>query len=268
MFLRRATAVLVVIPAFARAEVVSYEGEVFPEKLQWERLVFLPPGRSLDDGWFVQFFDLPGERAFYRRSLADFAGETAFFVEWRVQFDAPSSILDFSGIPVVLSLGGPNAANYHTTITDERVQLFRSTFIPLVFVDIDGDTPHTYHLELRGAHFYAWYIDGQLIDSGVPEGPYPNIGSILIWGARHYDPGHTTRWDYIRYGTIPADGSGDFDTSGNVDARDFYFFHECFSNSGPGIDAGPGCRFADFDGDDDVDLKDLGVFQNGFTSDD
>ena len=58
---------------------------------------------------------------------------------------------------------------------------------------------------------------------------------------------------------------GDFDSDGGVHLGDFYFFQECVSNSGPEDDAGPGCRFADFDDDTDVDLRDIAIFQNTFT---
>jgi hypothetical protein len=55
-----------------------------------------------------------------------------------------------------------------------------------------------------------------------------------------------------------------------VTLDDFYFFHECLTNVRPGInggpdnDAGPGCRFADFDADADTDLADFADFQNRF----
>ncbi len=70
---------------------------------------------------------------------------------------------------------------------------------------------------------------------------------------------------------MPVDGSGDYDSDAEVASDDFYFFHECLSNRRPGInggpaqDAGPGCRFADFDFDDDVDLLDVAEFQLNFT---
>jgi len=67
-------------------------------------------------------------------------------------------------------------------------------------------------------------------------------------------------------GPIAEDGSGDFDSDQDVDLDDYQYFQECFDNSGPGIDAGPGCRFADFDDDTDVDLQDLAQFQNSFTN--
>ena len=58
----------------------------------------------------------------------------------------------------------------------------------------------------------------------------------------------TTTWDYFRWGDIPEDGGGDFDSDGFIDQRDYFFFHDCFARRGPGSDDGPGCRFADMDG--------------------
>lgn len=89
--------------------------------------------------------------------------------------------------------------------------------------------------------------------------------------ARHYEFDNTTRWDYVRFGVIPEDGSGDYDSDSAVTLDDFYFVHECLTNQrpgingGPGKDAGPGCRFVDFDFDDDVDMKDIAFLQENFT---
>ena len=181
-----------------RANPDSYEGDVFPEDVGWERVFFTEIDRSLDNGWFVDFAN---ETDAYRRPLADFAGAPAFFIEWRVETDAPNSILDSGGTPVVFSAGGPGAF-YHTTITDARVQLFRDTSFPLVFVDIDPGVAHTYRLELYGDQTYAWYIDGELVDFGVPQATYPRDDSVLIWGVTRQDFDSTTRWDYVRFGTI------------------------------------------------------------------
>ncbi len=67
---------------------------------------------------------------------------------------------------------------------------------------------------------------------------------------------------------IPDDASGDYDSDGVLKLFDLYFFDDCLTKDGPGIfggpgnDAGPGCRFADFDAD--VDLLDFARFQNSF----
>jgi hypothetical protein len=144
-----------------------------------------------------------------------------------------------------------------------------------LFADVGPGIAHTYRLELVGVVSYAWYIDGMLVDDGIPEGAYPTDNShVISFRGKSWYLESTTRWDYIRYGVIPEDGSGDYDSDEDVDARDFYFFHECLTNTRPGInggpdnDAGPGCRFADFDADSDVDLRDVAVFQQIFTSSD
>ena len=69
---------------------------------------------------------------------------------------------------------------------------------------------------------------------------------------------------------IPKDASGDYDSDSAATLFDYYFVQECVENlatgnpGGPGSDAGPGCRFSDFDGDADVDLGDFAEFQNRF----
>jgi len=267
---------LILVGGTSSAAVVTYEGDALPEYVGWERIAFTEIDRSIVDGYFTQFVDETNEPDFYRRTLAGLAGEPTFFIEWRVKTDAPSSILDSSGTPVAVVGGGTAAANYHFTITDARVQVWRSNFLPILLVDIEPGVPHTYRLELCGRALcgdfeYAWYIDGRLGDSGVAEGPYPNTDSRLTWGVRRQTFDATTRWDYMRFGVIPEDGSGDYDSDEVVTHNDFYFFHECLTNQrlgingGPGNDAGPGCRFTDFDFDDDVDLRDLAQFQLKFT---
>ncbi len=200
--------VSVYLVPLASASIVSYEGNVYPEDAGWERVGSGGAIRSLQDGFFVQVGEVTGLLDAYQRSLADFAAAENFFIEWRVQTDAPSSILDVSGTPVALSASGTDSASYHFTITDERFRVIRSNFLPIIFVDIEQDIPHTYRLELFGDESYGWYIDDHMIDSGVPAGPYPTASSNIIWGVRHYEPGYTTRWDYIRYGIIPEPATG------------------------------------------------------------
>ncbi len=268
----------VAAPGFA--QVVLWEGTFLPEVEGWERVGSFDADRWIDDGWFFHYVELGvwgpppiGEADFYRRSIDSFAGEQAFFIEWRVESGAPSSDIDpeVNGTPVVLAASGDGNANYHFTITDERVRVIRSTTLPILFVHIDSRIPHTYRLELYWDELYACFIDGRLVDSGIPYGLYPRTDSRIAWGSQYYLEEHTTRWDYVRYGMIAEDGSGDYDSDTQVTLDDFYFFHECLTNrrpginGGPGQDAGPGCRFADFDSDTDVDLLDIAEFQVNFT---
>lgn len=172
--------------------------------------------------------------------------------------------------PSSLVLSGDFGILYHFTIASDRVLFRRDSFVPVVWVDLEPGVPHEYRLNLFGESLYEFYIDGDLIDFGVPEGAYPTGDSRIVFGARSVLIDSDTSWDYIRFGVIPADGSGDYDSDGVVTHDDFYFVQECLSNrrtginGGPGNDAGPGCAFTDFDGDSDADLLDFAEFQNVF----
>jgi len=266
-----------VVSATTCAQINIYEGNAFPDTVGWERVGTLDADRQINNGWFEQDADLGvwapepiGETDVYQRSISEFVGAPTFFVECRVVTDVPSELFDVSGVATAIVAGGRSGVHYHFTLTDERVRLIRSNFLPITFASIDAAIPHVYRLELYGAELYVWSIDGQVVDAGVPEGAYPAESSVLVWGARHDLYDNTTRWDYVRYGVIPVDASGDFDSSDSVDLFDYYFAHECLTNRRPGInggphlDAGPGCRFTDFDFDGDVDLRDLAAFQNHF----
>lgn len=266
--------------AMVPTQVARYEGNVFPEETGWELRLAGTPGaeRALVDGWLVQSVDMPedwpephGDAEFYRMSLADFAGAPSFFVEWRAFTDNPEWLLNLSAVPAVVSAAG-NAAVYHTTMTEGTTQLFRRTSIPLVYVGVESGVPHVYRIELHGPGWFVWYIDGQPVESGTPLFPYPDSTAFLIWGAHRSYVDSVTAWDYLRYGVIPTDAGGDYDGDGAITHDDFYVFHECLSSDriglegGPANDAGPGCRFADYDADADVDLLDFAEFQRAFTS--
>jgi hypothetical protein len=249
------------VPVFA--QVVSYEGTSLPEDQGWERIeVLFPADRWLQDGWFFQQPEIVapgppqvGEEDFYRHSFADFAGVQTFFVEWRIETDGTQQ-----GIPNVspasLVAGGRMGIFYHFTIAEDQVRFIDSD-LSVLLIDIQPGVPHTYRLELFADALYVFYIDGENIDSDVPEGPYPTSDSRITFGARAGVEDSTTRWDYIRYGTIPEDGSGDYDSDGDVDEADLVAFQECLL--GPDAD-GPGCSWADMDGNGITDGQDIGLF--------
>ncbi len=270
--------VVLCFSAYAPAQVVTYEATEFPEKLGWERR---PAGeaqgeRRLEDGWYVQTLRLPkgsegplGETNLYRIELAGFAGVPSFFVEWRVLTDNPAWLLDLWQVPAALSASG-NETTYHTTLTDSVARFLRHVVLPIVYVNIELKAPHTYRLEVVDTEIFTWYIDGQVLETGAPIRAYPDPTAFLIWGARRSYVDATTAWDYVRFGRIPDDASGDYDSDGAVTGSDYYFFHDCLTEDGPGIfggpdkNAGPGCRFADFDADTAVNLLDFAEFQNLF----
>jgi hypothetical protein len=158
---------------------------------------------------------------------------------------------------------------YHVTVARDLVQFLRDVDLPIWFIAIEPNVPHTYRIELYPDR-YAFYIDAYLIDEGIAEGPFPAHNSVIAWSGKSWKLPCENAWAYIRYGHTPLDGSGDYDSDGALTQDDFYLFHECLTNDRPGIhggpeqDAGPGCRFADFDADADTDLADLAEFQNLF----
>lgn len=248
----------------------SFEGDAFPEEQGWLRQWICEPEKWIEDGWLVQQVTAcegippPGaETEVFRRFLDDFLGSNTFFVEWRLETDGPSS--EISGVaPASLVLGGYSDTFYHFTIATDQIRFIRDNLLPILFFDVTPGLSHTLRLELVGSSLYTFYIDGDVVDTGFPEGAYLTMeGDNIVWGARSWYAESMTRWDYVRFGTIPLDSSGDYDSDGDVDSEDFLFFEECFH--GPEVNAGPGCRFADFDGDTDVDCSDWIGFLTAWT---
>jgi hypothetical protein len=261
----------------AAASGAWFEGNEFPDEVGWLRQGSLTAERELSDGWFVQeiegWYDPPvmngGDSDYYHKYLAEYEGKP-FFAEWRIINDAPSGEIDnHNGAALMVLVGGP--VTYHFNMANGLARLIRGIQFTDLYFLIEPDTAHTYRLEVFAGDWFELWIDGILAAEDVPEGTFPTSDALLGFGGHYYLAGHTTRWDYVRFGAIPVDGSGDFDSDEDVDRGDFYFFHECLTNDRPGIyggpdlDAGPGCRFADFDDDNDVDLLDFAEFQLMFT---
>jgi hypothetical protein len=207
--LRSAFFIFTASAGLSLGQVVTYDGSVMPELDGWQREGSFDCDRWIEDGWFHQFCELGeweepiGETDVYRKSLAGFAGVGNFFVEWVVETDIPASILQVSGVGTNVAIGGNSPAFYHTTITDERVQLLRSTSIPLVFVDIEPDMPHKYRIELTPSSF-KWLIDDEVVHSGTPLDQFPTDASFMVWGSRHYLFDNNSRWDYIEFGALES----------------------------------------------------------------
>ncbi len=229
-----------------------------------------------DQGWYYQQLDLQGcsppggGREAYSRSLVPYHGFANFFTEFRVMTDGDRSGIPY-GVPIVLALGNNAGVLYHMTVAVDLVKFLRDVDLPNWYIDVEPRVPHTYRIELYPDRF-AFYIDGYLIDEGVPEGPFLAYDAEIVWQGDSWNSPVENAWDYIRYGVTPEDRSGDFDSDAAITVSDLYFLHECITNErlgingGPDNDAGPGCRFADFDADSDVDLLDLAEFQNLFNS--
>jgi len=261
----------------AHAQVFSSEFLSDPVSEGWELIQqYCEPELWVEQGWYHQQLDLeacpPGPQGghdSYRRSLEPFNGATQFFMEFRVVTNGDRSEIP-GGAPTVVVIANSFDVIYHVTVAQDLVKFARDVDLPIWFIEIASGVPHTYRIELYSDR-YLFYIDAYLIDEGVPEGPFPANDSRISWRGRSWYLPCENAWDYIRYGITPLDASGDYDSDGAVTRDDFYFFHECLTNDRPGIhggpanNAGPGCRFADFDSDGDTDLRDLAEFQNAFS---
>jgi hypothetical protein len=259
------TPVLVLLGASSvHGDVFSYECDSFPTEAGWELMqVLCDPQEWLEDGWLFHHVELceewpppGGQQIGYTRSLADQEGEVQWFVQCRLMTDGPRS--EFDGVaPAAFSVWSLGAVRYNFTIADDQAKLNRDNTLPIAYADIEPGVPHTHRLELHGEALYVWYIDGEVVDSGVPEGPYPSFYPGMNFGTSSWEFPNTTQWDYIRYGPIPQPGSGDYDSNGNVDETDLAFFQDCLL--GPDAN-GPGCRWADLNGDRKVNGADIPLF--------
>ena len=249
------------------ADVVSTEFSSSPENEGWDIIqIYCEPELWIEDGWFFQYVDLcPGEpppggqTAAYRRSLADFIGQDEFFIEWVVETDADRSEIPWGG-GVALSAWSLGGVNYAFSIAGDLAELNRDNLLRIIEVEITPG-PHTHRLELFGAELYVWYIDGEIVDSGVPEGAYPssnpnmNFRNKAAWGP------NLARWNYIRYGTISTQ-PGDFNSDGEIDFYDLYFFYECLTTEAGGW---AGCAWADMDFSGQTDCDDWALFVEAWT---
>ena len=254
-----------------RGDVVTFEAVDFPEieDDSWTRLPFCTPVRWVQDGFLLQEVDFDcnppphGDQDSYSRSLADFVGEEEFFIEFRMQTDGDQSELPF-GAPAGLAVGGFSAVAYHFTISRDLVRFQRDFDSQVtVFVEIEPNSFHTYRIELHGGDQYFIYIDGEIINSGVPGGPFPDHEkNVIAWLARAAHLPNITQWDYVRLGTTPQNSSGDFNTDSAVDFYDLYYFQECLTTEAGGW---AGCTWADMDFSGGVDCTDWELFLEAWT---
>jgi hypothetical protein len=249
---------LLAVPSTLYAQLTAFEGNTMPEAADppWNRLGTLDAERFGSDGIFCHILRLGawapppfGEDDVYQRSLEELAGSASFFVEWRVRSTAPASELE--GVPTVLAATGRNGVNYHVTVTSSSARLWRDNLLPFVVVDISDDSAHRFRLESREDQAFLWYIDGQLIATGEPEGAFPTETSRVTWGSRYYLSENLACWDYIRYGTLRPALPGDANGDGRVDNFDIDAFVLALSDPVAYWAACPDCNRANADINED-----------------
>ena len=255
-----------------QGEVFSYDCDSTPIEGGWNLVQqYCNPVTWVDGGLYYQQLDMSacpggdeGAQDTYRLPLEDFVGDPLFFLEWRLETDGDQSEI-IGGAPSAMALGQSFGIHYTFFVARDRAKLNRDNLLPLEFADFEAGVPHTHRLELaNGAiDLFWWYVDGELAASGIAEGPFPSEDARITWQGRSWHLPNLTQWDYIRFGDIPTDGSGDFDSEGGVELRDWRYFVECVERTGITPDD-PGCRWADMDFDSDVDMRDFGHFQRLF----
>jgi hypothetical protein len=273
MFIRCPAVIVLLLAPSVFGDVFSYEGDSFPTEAGWEVVQnYCDPEEWVADGRFWQHVDIcegdpppGGQESSYERLLLEYVGAESFFVEWKMETDGDRSQIIYAA-PATFTVWSSGSVDYRFTIARDLVKLNRDNTLPIVLVEIEPGVPHIYRLELESDTWYRWYIDHIIVDEGVPEGPYPSYTPGITFRAKYYSSESTAQWDYMRWGDTPTPGTGDFDSDGQVNAFDLYFFQDYFS--GPGVDAGPGARWADFDFDTDVDCDDWEAFQLAWTDPD
>jgi hypothetical protein len=258
----------------AVAGVVSYECNQRPDDGPGWRVLqnWCDPALWIENGWFYQHVELcaghpppGGQQASYSRDLNAFSGVPGFFLEWVVESDAPRTEIPWGG-GAALAIGNDNSISYVFYIAADQVKLNRDDTLPtIIFVDLQPDVAHVFRLELFGPDLYIWYIDGQIVDSGVPEGPFPGgTNPVITWRAKASWVANTTRWDYIRFGTIPPGEPGDLNCDGAVNVFDIDPFIVALSDPDAYAQQFPACSrdTADLDGDGHVDFFDIDPFVN------
>ena len=253
----------------ACAAVVTFEGDRTPTEAGWSiDQVWCDPLRWVESGFYSQHVELceghpppGGQTDAYRRDLEDFVGVPGFFLEWVVQTDAPRTEIPWGG-GAVIALGSFGGVNYTFFISRDQAKLNRDNALPIIFVDLAPDVPHTFRLELSGADSYVWLIDGQVVDSGVPEGAFPCCPPRVSWRAKAAWVPHTTHWDYIRFGTIPPGEPGDTNCDGAVNVFDIDPFLLALLDPDGYSQQFPACIHdtADLNGDELVNFFDIDPF--------
>ena len=190
--------------------VYSYECDSFPSDAGWETISewcgasqWVEDGQLFQDVDFCPGYDPPqGQQFDYSHTQAPYLGHSAFFMEWVVQTDGDRSEISYVA-PVSVSASNGGSYSFQTIIASDYVKFARDFDVSIIFTDITLGVPHTYRIELYGDQLYRWYIDHDLIDSGVPEGNYLTSNPRLLFRAKAKFVESTAVWDYIRWGISP-----------------------------------------------------------------
>ncbi len=173
------SAVLVLALANASlADVYLYEASVPPVDAGWELIQnWCGAQEWIEEGDLYHHVELcppwsNGQQLSYLHPIEHGSTTGEWFAEWRMVTDGISEEIP-AVAPASVVVSDANALLYHFTIADDRVRFLRGSGLPTVFFDIEPGI-HTFRLELYGAdldEIYLFFIDGQLLSSGVSRWP-------------------------------------------------------------------------------------------------
>ncbi|MFQ5463935.1 MAG: hypothetical protein ACE5E5_15085 [Phycisphaerae bacterium] len=268
-----AAVLALLLGSYSYSQVYVYECDVLPLEAGWTLTqTFCDPGEGIIDGGLVYTVDICptqppfGQQIDYRIHISEFIGVPEMFFEWRSESTGDRTELNFTA-PSSFVMADGGGVKYHFTIASDQIRYIRDDNDPWVYIDITPNAPHTFRVELFDVDWFTVFIDGVVVDEGIPEGTLMQFDPRISFRAKAQFVASKTTWEYMRWGVIPADGSGDFDSSGAADAFDLFYFSECFDRNLAGEPADPSCQWADFNADNTVDCTDAAAFATVYTGD-
>ncbi len=218
-----AAIVLPAVPGWA--QMVSYEGNSFPEESGWERRERLhPPERWLSDGWLhfecesLRENPCSGEDEFYRWDIEDWANAPRFVLEGRIATDGPNSEL-IAVAPASLVASGTSGIRFHATVSRDEAIFFWDPDVYAVIVPLDPEMSHEFRVDVYGPYWFEWSVDGVVHEWGSVGRQYPTADSAVQWGARAFCFDNVTAFDYVRFGVPDDEPQIDCDAVRKLKAR-------------------------------------------------
>jgi len=217
-----AAVVLPAVPGWA--QMVSYEGDSFPEEQGWERR---PRPRLcerwLEEGWL--YFECEsldknpcgGEDDFYRWDIADWANAPRFVLEGRIATNGPNSEL-IAVAPASLVASGTSGIRFHTTVSRDEAIFFWDPDVYAVIVSLDPKVSHEFRVDVYGGFWFEWSVDGVVHEWGSVGRQYPTADSFIIWGVRAACFDNLSAFDFVRFGT-PDEAPVECDAVRDLQAR-------------------------------------------------
>lgn len=224
------------------------QGEAWLRRYQPEPFGFVEGGMITYDSVDTQSYDF---WEYSRPGALDPGPNEVFIAEWRLWVEWVSYYMD-PGIS--LKSDGAWVVSLAFDVGVVR-SLHEYVVIPIPV----GDW-HTYTLVSDDMRAYELYIDGELAWQGLFARRF--IQSLVQWGDLTQGAASLHRWDFCRFGVVPAPLTGDVNCDGSADFADINPFVQVLTGAPADQQAYPFCwpTNADINGDGSVDFADINPF--------